>query len=132
VKAKSWQEKFDSVPSAHVSVLGKGMLGLPAGARLLISDPREIAAAIRAVPPGQTITVAELRNRLAVAHSADATCPLTTGIFLRIVAEASLESESGVPFWRAIDPKSPLAKKISIGSAGIQARRDAEMGLGPV
>ena len=45
------------------------------------------------------------------------TCPLTTGIFLRIAIEASLEQWKGekskLPFWRIINEKNPLLKALS-------------------
>ena len=72
---------------------------------------------------------------LAKLHGADATCPVSTAIFLRIVAEAAWdEIESGVPvsevapFWRVVDPKSPLAKKLRSGGAWIEQQRAAERG----
>ncbi|MFM1807658.1 MAG: hypothetical protein RLZZ242_383, partial [Bacteroidota bacterium] len=59
-------------------------------------------------------------------------CPMTTSIFLRIVAEYNLEkmarNESEVaPFWRAIDPKSDLAKKLSCGPAFISSKKEEEL-----
>ncbi|MFY8162506.1 MAG: hypothetical protein ACOVNU_14320 [Candidatus Kapaibacteriota bacterium] len=55
-------------------------------------------------------------------HNADYTCPVTTGIFLRIVAEANYEKlqngqsiEEITPFWRMIEPNTSLAKKLTFG-----------------
>ena len=49
-------------------------------------------------------------------------CPLTTGISLRIVSEAAFEEyQNGTaideiaPFWRVVDVKSKMAKKIACG-----------------
>ncbi len=51
------------------------------------------------------------------------TCPITTGIFVRIAAEAAHEKfEKGTPlnkittFWRVISETSPAAKKLSFGT----------------
>jgi len=47
-------------------------------------------------------------------------CPMVTGISLRIVSEASYE-EFGIgidtitPFWRIVNPKSKLASKLTCG-----------------
>lgn len=89
---------------------------------------------VRNIAPGNTRKPEEVRADLAVRHGADATCPLTTGIFLRIIAEVALEDlaagatlESVTPFWRVVDPKSPLAKKLSCGPEFIQIRRTEEV-----
>jgi hypothetical protein len=54
-------------------------------------------------------------------------CPVTTSIFLKVVAEVSLaDLASGkqmsevVPFWRIVEPTSKLASKISCGRDGIE------------
>lgn len=59
----------------------------------------------------------------------------TTGIFLRIVAEANFEKgqngaslESIAPFWRVIDPKSALAEKLSFGKEFLEERITDENG----
>ena len=75
-----------------------------------------------------------MRRELAAMHGADATCPVSTAIFLRTVAEAAWDDipESGkpvtavAPFWRVVDPKSPLAKKLRAGSLWIEQQRAAE------
>ena len=97
---------------------------------MLISSPTEIAAYLRTVPSGATRTPAELRTDLARVHGADRTCPLTTGIFLRIVAEAAWEElQAGAdpgaitPFWRVIAPDSSLARKLACGTDFIAGMR---------
>ena len=54
-----------------------------------VPSPRDVDAMIRKVPKGGLITVGRLRQDLARKFSADVTCPLTTGIFVRIAAEAA-------------------------------------------
>jgi hypothetical protein len=115
-------------------VLEKDFAGVPAGARLLISCPMELEDYLRQhVPVGTTKEVQQVRRELAAQHGADATCPVSTAIFLRTVAEAAWdEIEAGkattevAPFWRVVDPKSPLAKKLRAGSAWIEQQRLAE------
>lgn len=123
---KSWREKYDARKEAVVEEIQKPMLGMKPGQKILISTPAAIEAALNQVPMGTTITVADLRSNLAQSHSADATCPLTTGIFLRIVAEKGLEEGNPAPFWRVVDPGSPLAKKLSCGSDWIAEKRREE------
>lgn len=132
-KPKSWKEKMAAKPP-HTVTLEKAFAGVPAGATLLISCPVEVAEYLKTkVPPGEAREIPQLRRELAAAHGADAACPVSTAIFLRTVAEAAWdEIEAGVPvtevapFWRVIDPKSPLAKKLRAGGAWIEQQRAAE------
>ena len=59
-----------------------------------------------------------MRDDLAKEYNADKTCPVTTGIFLRIVAEASYEEyDNGIdlntitPFWRIVNPNSKVGRR---------------------
>lgn len=133
----SWRRKFEGARPAHISVLEKSFSGLVAGSSLLIATPAMVQQAIDRVPPGRTRSTAELRAELAAGSGADATCPLTTGIFLRIVAELALEDlAAGVPvdrvtpFWRVIDPDSILAGKLGCGRDFIRVRRAEGAALG--
>jgi hypothetical protein len=130
---KTWTQKFNNGKAPHVDVLDTPFLGIPAGKKLLISSPEEVDAYVRAIPYGTTRTVTEMRHTLAERHRADATCPLTSGIFLRIGAELALEHhaagqplEAITPFWRIIEPNSPLAKKLSCGPEFITRQRQLE------
>ena len=121
-KKKSWVEKRDSCKAPHVTVIDKAFAGIPAGSKLLISSPLEIDQYVRGIPKGTQMDPAEMRRALARRHQVDATCPVSTGIFLRIVAEAALEDYRAgqplaaiAPFWRLISPSSALFKKLSIG-----------------
>ncbi len=74
---------------------------------MVISTPREIESIVRQIPYGSVLTVDELRTRIAEAHDVEIACPLTTGIFLRIVSEAAEQQrasgESDVaPYWRVV------------------------------
>jgi hypothetical protein len=129
--AKTWQEKYQNPPHSKVEVLEKPAFGVSAGAKMLISTPAEIEKVIRRIPKGETRTIIQLRATLAEAAGADVTCPLTTGIFLRIVAEVAWEEfEAGrdpAPFWRVVDPRAPLAKKLRCGTEFIAEQRRQEL-----
>jgi hypothetical protein len=119
-RKRTWIEKRDAGQPPRITILDKPFAGIQAGAKLLISSPQEIDAFIRTIPKGEAIAPATLRQSLAQHHKADATCPASTGIFLRVVAEAALEefaqgmpAEQIAPFWRAIAANSALAKKLS-------------------
>lgn len=119
---KSWSEKRDQPKVHEVVTLEKAMPGAPAGTTLLITTPQMVDRYVRKSRSGQFITPLELRLAMARDHGADHSCPLVTGIHLRIVAEAALdEIRAGAdllqvtPFWRVIHPGSPLAKKLGDG-----------------
>jgi hypothetical protein len=131
---KTWTEKRLTKPP-HVVTLDKDFAGVPAGSRLLISCPIELENYLRQhVLCGSTKEIQQVRRELASLRGADATCPVSTAIFLRIIAEAAWdELESGrsvaevAPFWRVVDPRSPLAKKLRAGSQWIEQQRLAEL-----
>ena len=66
----------------------KGFAGVSMGQRMLIPTPLLIDEYIRQVPRGQSTTTEQIRKDLASRFRAEVTCPLTTGIFLRIVSSA--------------------------------------------
>lgn len=135
-KPKTWRDKMNARPP-HMVTLDKDFAGVPAGARLLISCPLEVADYLRTrIPPGETRPIQQMRRELAAIHGADAACPVSTAIFLRTVAEAAWDQlEAGTPitevapFWRVVEPKSPLAKKLRAGSDWIEQQRRAEQAV---
>lgn len=112
------------VPRSLESKWGRG--------KLLIATPRLIDAEVRKVPKGRVVTMGEIRAELARQHGAAATCPLTTGIFLRIAAELANEEEAAgkkriLPYWRVVRDDGKLVDKLPGGCAN-QARRLREEG----
>lgn len=129
---KSWVDKMDQDHSV-VKKLDKDFADMKAGSLMYISNPKTIDAYIRNIPKGKSTDLKTMRKDLAIEHQADVTCPVTTGIFLRIVAEAANEQlEQGksigriTPFWRVIDSKMPLAKKLTFGTKLIREQRKKE------
>lgn len=103
--AKTIQQKMRHPEKPVVRVLTEPRgPNFPAG-KMLIATPTLIDSAVRQIVKGETITVTELRKMLAEQFGADYACPLTTGLFLRIVAEnAERERSEGnvdiAPYWR--------------------------------
>jgi len=129
---KTWGEKMLAKPP-HQVILDKDFAGVPKGARLHISSHMEVAAELKAIPAGTTLSVQAFRRRLAEKSGCDAACPVSTSIFLRIVAEHSWEefNRTGsvqhlAPFWRVVEPGSPMAKKLSFDAAWIALQRELE------
>jgi alkylated DNA nucleotide flippase Atl1 len=89
---------------------------------MLIPTPRLVNELIRKIPRGKLATVSELRRKLASDFQADVTCPLTTGIFVRIAAEAAEEDrEQGrkriAPYWRVVKDDGSFNPKLPGGVA---------------
>ena len=130
---KTWLDKLNKNKEPQVKRIDIDFADMPAGSNMLIATPQIIDQYIQQVEFGKRVNSKTLRKDLALAHHADCTCPVTTGIFLRIVAEANYEKwqqgkpiEDITPFWRVIEPNSALAKKLSFGQAFLQQQIDNE------
>ncbi|WP_240229674.1 hypothetical protein [Devosia lacusdianchii] len=97
---------------------------------MLMPSAEAIAAQMHAVPPGETRSLAELRQRLADQYGAEATCPVTTQRMIKIVAAKSVTDHAAgkqaIPFWRVVDPDKPNGAKLPGGRDFIVARRREE------
>ena len=126
-----WEARFNCNRQPEVKVLEKSFAGIAAGARMLVVTPLVVDAAVAEIPFGAVREAAMLRQALAASHEAEHTCPVTTGIALRVVAERAYlrmqaGAESVTPFWRAIDPDSELAGKLACGREFVRRMRSAE------
>jgi hypothetical protein len=122
---KSWHEKLEKpvaglpkvvdVPDKWVKTMG--------GRRVLVPTPMMVDELVRTVPQRKLITVGRIRQRLAQQFRADSTCPLTTGIFLRIISEAAEEDRQAgkkqlTPYWRVVKDDGGLNPKFPGGVEG--------------
>ncbi|MFN8289107.1 MAG: hypothetical protein U0U70_02500 [Chitinophagaceae bacterium] len=121
-KRKTWAEKMLPDKKAEVKRNDYDFADIPAGAKMLIATPLIVDAYVKEIPRGTFTGIKQMRKDLAAGHHAEYTCPVTTGIFLRIVAENAYEEfKKGkplnkiTPFWRALSVKSPSAKKLTFG-----------------
>lgn len=96
--------------------------------RMLIASPDTIAAIVQRIPRGQVLRLGELRAALAAAHDANYTCPMTTGIFLRMLAEDVDRAGTGddMPWWRVVRDNGALLDKLPGGAAGQQQRLERD------
>ncbi|MBV6647249.1 MAG: hypothetical protein KI790_17455 [Cyclobacteriaceae bacterium] len=130
---KSWTDKLNADKKPIVKRTEKAFADIPENSSMLIATPKIIADYLIQLPKGSQVDIKKIRRDLASEFHAEYTCPVTTGIFLRIVAEAAFEAiENGTPlekvppFWRAIDTQMKLAKKLSFGTDLIQEQRTLE------
>jgi alkylated DNA nucleotide flippase Atl1 len=98
---------------------------------MVISTPQEIDQLVRAIPKGKLATVNSLREAIARRHGTTITCPVTTGIFLSIVAKAADEMEMmGArrvsPWWRVLKSDGSLNPKMPGGVDAHRRRLEAE------
>lgn len=132
-KKKTWTEKLNEPKSSQVKRIDFDFSDIPSGSNMFIATPQIIDQYVHNIEFGKRSNTKTMRQDLALEHRADATCPVTTGIFLRIVAEAAYEQyekgtpiESITPFWRVIEPNSALAKKLSFGQDFLIEQRSKE------
>lgn len=115
-----WREKIDRITEFKVTDVPLRMQKRFGKGKMLIPRPSDMEGLIRKIRKGKLITKSDLRNRLSAEFSADVTCPITSGIFLRIIAEAA-EEESGngkkviTPYWRVINNDGSLNEKFPGG-----------------
>lgn len=131
--AKTWQEKFNSEKPSIVKTIDKKFADLPEGTKMFIATPKLIDAYVNHISNGVEVDMKTMREDLALEHGAENSCPVTTSIFLRIVSEVAFEKhEQGAslneitPFWRVINSKMPIAKKLSCGIDFINLQRKKE------
>jgi hypothetical protein len=109
-----WAELLEASSEFEIRPFPEGRRGAAEGKTVLLPSARMLNDAIRAIPEGQTVTPCELRIALARQHNASITCPVTTTMMLRVVAEAAHEAyQHGAdladvtPVWRVLDSDTP-------------------------
>ena len=122
-KKKTWREKLEEdrgLPrvlrpdEVKNTKWGSGTCVIPA--------PREVNDLMRSVPRGKLTTIDELRKALAAKHGAAIACPITTGIFAWIAANAAAEAQAAggkriTPYWRTLKSNGELNPKYPGGIA---------------
>jgi alkylated DNA nucleotide flippase Atl1 len=115
-----WREKLEKheaklveIPPRMQKRFGTGMMLIPA--------PIDVDSVIRTVPRGRLVTQSQIRAKLATDCRAKVACPMTTGIFVRIAAEAAEEDKRNgkslvTPYWRVIKDDGSLNEKFPGGT----------------
>jgi alkylated DNA nucleotide flippase Atl1 len=141
VKKLSWREKLDKDEGfPKVVPIGPSMSGRWGEGTMVIPSPREVDAIMKRVPSGKLITINEIRSVLAKRHQATIGCPMTTGIFAWISANAAEESQGArqsgrtgrareaavTPYWRTLKSGGFLNERYPGGVLAQKARLEAE------
>jgi len=130
---KSWQEKLaDSKDLPKVVEINDKMSKRWGTGTVVIPAPEEVDEIMKQVPEGKLVTVSEIRVLLAQKHGATIGCPLTTGIFAWVAANAAEEAagegkENITPYWRTLKSGGELNEKYP-GGIEAQASRLREEG----
>lgn len=131
-RKKTWREKLaDNKDLPRVEQITETMSKRWGEGTVVIPAPKEVDEIMRKVPKGKLITINHIRDMLARRHGATIGCPMTTGIFARIAAEAAAEDEAEdkkriTPYWRTLKVRGELNPKYPEGSEGQKARLEAE------
>lgn len=129
---KSWREKLadDKDLPKVVKIPPEGRAKWK-GATLVVPAPREVDALMQKVPKGKVVTINELRAALARAHGTEVGCPITTGIFSWIAANAAAEAAAEgkkrvTPYWRTLKVGGELNPKYPGGVESLRQMLEAE------
>ena len=122
-KRKSWREKLaDNKGLPKVSKVEGKMTKKWGAGTMVIPAPLEVDEIMRTVPKGKVTTINEIRSRLARKHRVNFACPITTGIFAWIAANAAVEAQVEgkkriTPWWRTLKTTGELNPKYPGGIA---------------
>ena len=132
---KTAREKLAAAKAPKTVIMDKAWGGMQPGDKMLVATPLMVDAYIQAIPHGETRTIPDLRADLAAEADCAGTCPLSTSIFVRMVAEAALEDLADgkspaeiSPFWRVITSQDKMTKKLNTDPAWIDEQRALEAG----
>ncbi|MBS1516092.1 MAG: MGMT family protein [Bacteroidetes bacterium] len=132
-KKKSWLEKLhDSKDLPKVVKLTAVQRKKWNVKTLAIPSPMEVNDIMKGVKKGKVITINEIREIIGERHGAEAGCPITTGIFAWIAANAAEEERKAgkkkiTPYWRTIKSTGELNEKYP---GGIEAQKRALLAEG--
>ncbi len=116
-KKATWQEKLNNSKGyPKVEPLTGKMAAKWGTGTLVIPAPIEVDMLMKMVPKGKLTTINEIRSALAKKHTATIGCPLTTGIFAWISANAAEEQRMQgtvdiTPYWRTLKTGGFLNEK---------------------
>lgn len=116
-KKKTWIEKLNATEGLPKIVRLEGEAAAKwGGGTMYIATPKEIDEVMKSVPNGKLITSNGIREILAKRHKTAITCPLTTGIFTWIAANAAEEmaaqgEKETTAWWRTLKAGGELNPK---------------------
>jgi len=125
-KRKSWSEKLkDNKGLPKVERITEKMSKRWGTGTVVIPAPREVDEIMKNVPKGKLTTINEVRAFLAKRHGATIGCPITTGIFAWIAANAAEEQRQQgekeiTAYWRTLKTGGVINEKYP---GGVEAQK---------
>ncbi|MBU1167109.1 MGMT family protein [Patescibacteria group bacterium] len=119
-----WQKKRDEVKDVPKVVKIEGKMTKKWGTgTCAIPSPIEVNGYMKSVPKGKVTTINDIREVVAKKHKATMGCPITTGIFAWISANAAEEERREgkkriTPYWRTLKEGGKLNPKYPGGISG--------------
>lgn len=80
----TWSEKLANSSLSTVRIAPKNFADIKAGQKMLLPAAKDVAGVICEIPKGKEFDMKALRASLAMKHKAGITCPVVTGIQLRV------------------------------------------------
>lgn len=121
-RTKSWREKLEDTRGLpKIEKITKKMSKRWGSGTVVIPAPLEVDEIMRKVPKGKLLTIDEIRIALAKKHGATISCPMTTGIFAWIAANATEErrqkgEENITPYLRTLKTGGSINVKYPEGA----------------
>lgn len=128
----SWTEKLhDSRDLPKVETINEKMSKRWGTGTVVIPAPLEVDELMKRVPEGKLVTINQIREALAKKHKATIGCPMTTGIFAWVAANAAEEqkqkgAEDITPYWRTLKTGGVLNPKYPGGVEDLKKHLEAE------
>ncbi|HVP40902.1 MAG TPA: MGMT family protein [Candidatus Krumholzibacteriaceae bacterium] len=125
-KKKTWTEKLhDNKDLPKVERITDKMSKRWGTGTVVIPAPMEVNEIMKRVPAGKVITINEIRCALAKKHGATIGCPITTGIFAWVAANAAEEQKqkgekNTIPYWRTLKTGGEINEKYP---GGVEAQK---------
>ena len=130
---QTWAERLAESSEVDIRPVAEGRRGMTPGKLMLYPSAQMVNEAILAIPEGQAVSPKELRAQLAECYDVTYTCPVTTTMMLRVVAEAANEAhlqgvslENMTPVWRVLDRKASAMRKLSFDTRYFLEQRARE------
>lgn len=120
---KTWVQKLETANGLPKIEEAPEIWG---GGTMYIASPMEVYEAIKLIPKKHVVSKNDIRKYLAREHGTSIACPMTTGIFVNIAANAVEEKKAAgikdnTPWWRVTKDKGELNEK---APGGIEAQKE--------
>ena len=129
---KTWAEKLrDNKDLPKIAKIDAKLSARWGTGTCVVPAPVEVKELMDKVPKGKLTSINELRAALAKKHGTDIACPITTGIFAWIAANAAEEAAAAgakriTPYWRTLKTGGELNPKYPGGLDELRRKLEAE------